>query len=434
MPSAYDAIIIGAGIIGAAIGLELARRGLKTLNVDRHPAAGYGSTSSSCAIIRCFYSTVAASAFALEGYHYWKNWKEYLGVEDERGPARFRETGCLVLKTEANGKLKALLERMQEAGISYEEWSRSAIAEKLPFWDLRLYAPPRRPDEPGFGEPNGGDIEGGVFFPQSGYVGDPQLATHNLQRAAESAGARFRFNAEVGAVLKDERGGVSGIALKTGETVHARIVVNAAGPHSAKINALAGAQGDMRITTRALKREVAHVPAPTPDYEARYFVTSDSDIGCYSRPETGNKILIGSEDPACDARQWVDPDEYSRSFSEQVRNQVMRMAQRIPNLPIPGSIGGVVDCYDVSDDWTPIYDKSCVPGFYMAIGTSGNQFKNCAVSGALMAELIVACENGLDHDRKPMTFRGRYTGREFDAGFFSRLRTINSASSFSVLG
>src|SRR5215207_1560092 len=177
MRSSYDAIIIGAGVIGTAIGLELARRGLKTFNVERHPAAGYGSTSSSCAIIRCFYSTVAASAFALEGYHYWKNWSEYLGVEDERGLARFRETGCLVLKTEANGKLKALLERMQEAGVAYEEWSRSAIGEKLPFWDLRLYAPPRLPEEAGFGEPDGAEIEGGVFFPQRA-----MSATRNLQR------------------------------------------------------------------------------------------------------------------------------------------------------------------------------------------------------------------------------------------------------------
>jgi sarcosine oxidase subunit beta len=52
MSTQYDAIIIGAGIIGGAIGLELARTGSKTLNVDRLPAAGYGSTSNSCAIIR----------------------------------------------------------------------------------------------------------------------------------------------------------------------------------------------------------------------------------------------------------------------------------------------------------------------------------------------------------------------------------------------
>ena len=35
MSRGYDAIIIGAGIIGGAIGLELARTGARTLNVDR---------------------------------------------------------------------------------------------------------------------------------------------------------------------------------------------------------------------------------------------------------------------------------------------------------------------------------------------------------------------------------------------------------------
>ena len=45
MSDQYDAIIIGTGIIGGAIGLELAKRGSRTLNVDKLPAAGYGSTS-----------------------------------------------------------------------------------------------------------------------------------------------------------------------------------------------------------------------------------------------------------------------------------------------------------------------------------------------------------------------------------------------------
>ena len=57
MSDRYDAIIIGAGIIGGAIGLELARKGFRTLNVDKLPAAGYGSTSNTCAIIRFHYST-----------------------------------------------------------------------------------------------------------------------------------------------------------------------------------------------------------------------------------------------------------------------------------------------------------------------------------------------------------------------------------------
>ena len=44
-----DAIIIGAGVIGCAIAFELSKRGFKTLNVDKLPAAGFGSTSNSLA-------------------------------------------------------------------------------------------------------------------------------------------------------------------------------------------------------------------------------------------------------------------------------------------------------------------------------------------------------------------------------------------------
>ena len=58
MAERFDAVIIGAGVIGAAVGLELARRGLRTLNVDALPAAGYGSTSASAAVIRVYYSTL----------------------------------------------------------------------------------------------------------------------------------------------------------------------------------------------------------------------------------------------------------------------------------------------------------------------------------------------------------------------------------------
>ena len=49
MSKSCDAVIIGAGIIGAAIGYELSKRGKKTLNVEMLPASGYGSTSNSFA-------------------------------------------------------------------------------------------------------------------------------------------------------------------------------------------------------------------------------------------------------------------------------------------------------------------------------------------------------------------------------------------------
>ncbi len=126
-------------------------------------------------------------------------------------------------------------------------------------------------------------------------------------------------------------------------------------------------------------------------------------------------------------------------FTDQWPTQVMREAQRIRGLPIPNQPKGVVDLYDASDDWIPIYDKSDLPGFYMAVGTSGNQFKNAPVVGAMMADLIQAdliqaCEAGLDHDAKPYQFWMPYLQRYFNVGFFSRRREINTDSSFSVIG
>ena len=433
MSNSFDAVIIGAGIIGAATALALARAGRKVLVVEKLPASGYGSTGASCAIIRPYYSTVDGSALAYESHFYWRDWADFLGAEDERGLAKYHDCGCLVLETEANGYLKRARELMAAIGAPYEDLGPDQLRERLPMV-LDSFAPARRLEDEGFGEPNGGRMTGGVFFPTGGYISDPQLATHNLQRAAEANGAEFRFNAEV-AEIRKAHGRVAGITLAGGERIDAAIVVNIAGPHSAKITAMAGVEAGMKITTRALRHEVAHVPAPEGfDFEHDGCVFSDNDTATYSRPELGNYVLVGSEDPACDTREWVDPDHYNTEFTEQWRLQALRHAQRFPGTGIPNRSQGVVDLYDVTEDWIPIYDRSDLPGFYMAIGTSGNQFKNAPITGEMMAELIESCEAGRDHDRDPVAFHLRHIDRDISLGFFSRRREINPDSSFSVLG
>ena len=435
MSNSFDAIIIGAGIIGAATALALGRAGRKALVVEKLPASGYGSTGASCAIIRPYYSTVDGSALAYESHFYWRDWAEFLGVEDERGLAKYHDCGCLVLKTEANGYLARACEIMEEIGAPYEHLSPAQLQARLPMV-LDSFAPAKRLEDPDFGEPNGERVTGGVFFPTGGYISDPQLATHNLQRAAEARGAVFRFNAEV-AAIRQAGGKVLGITLADGAEIDAPIVVNIAGPHSAKITAMAGAgvEAGMKIKTRALRHEVAHVPSPEGfDFERDGCVFSDNDAATYSRPELGNHVLVGSEDPPCDPREWVDPDDYNTEFTDQWQHQVLRHAQRFPGTGIPNQTKGVVDLYDVTDDWIPIYDSSDLPGFYMAIGTSGNQFKNAPIAGEMMAELIAACEAGRDHDADPVSFHLRHLDRDISLAFFSRRREINPDSSFSVLG
>ena len=434
MTRKYDAVIIGAGIIGCSIAFELAKKGLKTLNVDKLPAAGYGSTSNSCAVIRLYYSTPEGVSLAHENYSYWVEWEDYLGFRDESGLARYIEKGSIVFKTPRNKNLSMVMKHLNSFGIKYLELTPEDIQERLPITDTRRYGPPKRPEDPNFGRPTGEAVPGAVLVPQSGYMTDPQLSTHNLQRAAEQRGASFQFNAEVVQILNDGNH-VTGITLKDGTHIDSPVVVNVAGPHSCLINRMAGVEEAMKIKTTAIKVEVCHVPSPEGfDYEKDGIILSDGDIGNYSRPEVGNHILIGSEEPDCDELAYVEPETYNRNFTDQWTAQVMRQAQRIKGLPIPNQPKGVVDLYDMTEDWIPIYDKSDLPGFYMAVGTSGNQYKNAPVVGKMMARLIDECEGGHDPDSKPLQFQLKRTGRVLDMGRYSRLREINRDSSFSVIG
>ena len=104
------------------------------------------------------------------------------------------------------------------------------------------------------------------------------------------------------------------------------------------------------------------------------------------------------------------------------------------SLKIPNNVQGIADLYDVSDDWIPIYDKSSIDGFYMAIGSSGNQFKNAPVAGKMMAELIEYVSKGNNHDEAPLIFKLPNLDYNLDLSFFSRKRKINKESSFSVVG
>jgi sarcosine oxidase subunit beta len=434
MSKAYDAIIIGAGIIGCCIAYEICKMGQRTLNIDFQPAAGAGSTANSCGNVRFYYSTQDGVATAYESARYWHNWQEYIGVADPRGIAAFHNTGSVFIKNKVIDwpKVKA---NFDSVGVKYEEWDLPTLQHKIPVADFHSFYPPRRPEDPKFYETSKKWLEGACYTPESGYVGDPQLATQNVEAAALAAGANFRYNQRVVEIRRANQK-VLGVTLSSGEQIDTPIVVNVAGPHSFQITRMAGQSDRSQIQTRALRHEV-HVVPPPDNYlpEEEGFHINDADIGAYYRPEAGNLILTGSVDPECDPKEWADPDKFDRQVSNSQWNaQIYRLARRIPGLKIPNQPSGIVDLYDVSDDWIPIYDKSDLKGYYQAIGTSGNQFKTAPVAGAMMAHLIDRVEQGYDHDAVPLTYTLPHLGITIDMAAFHRNREINRNSSFSVIG
>ena len=213
-------------------------------------------------------------------------------------------------------------------------------------------------------------------------------------------------------------------------------MVNVGGPHSGLINTLAGVTDGMRIGHRPLRQEVFIVEAPEGlRLDDGMPAVADLDIGYYLRPQIGGTWLVGGTEPECDELHWVtNPDEFDEYPTvEQFEVSMMRLARRVPQFGVPHRPVGLAALYDVSDDWVPLYDKSDLPGFFMACGSSGNQFKNAPLAGQFMREIIDAEAAGVDHDQQPVQFTGARTGRTINLGSFSRRRE-KSVTSGTVMG
>ena len=158
----------------------------------------------------------------------------------------------------------------------------------------------------------------------------------------------------------------------------------------------------MRIGHRPLRQEVFAVPAPPGLLlaDGAPFV-ADLDLGQYFRPQAGGTLLVGGTEAACDPMEWIDdPDVFDDMASvEGWERSTLRLARRVPGLGIPLRPTGLAALYDVADDWVPIYDRSSLDGFFMACGTSGNQFKNAPLAGQFIRALVDAADAG-DRSRR----------------------------------
>ena len=119
--------IIGAGVIGCSIALELRRRGFEVTVVDRNGDVGHGSTSASCGIVRRFYSQPGMIAMAHEAAGIWADWAGYVGPLDE-DLAVFRRPGIVFIVPRLDDTVRALVAEMQRIGIKASLLSPEEVA------------------------------------------------------------------------------------------------------------------------------------------------------------------------------------------------------------------------------------------------------------------------------------------------------------------
>lgn len=196
-----DVVVVGAGVLGAAIFHELADRGVDVTLVERD-LAGLGTTASSGGIVRCYHDDPELVDRAIHGWRFYQEFASRTGEE-----VLFHESGFLYLPD---------VERVEYARKEAERIAAAAPAEWLEPGDLE-----RR-----FGRLLHDCAHGAVWEPRAGYL-DPTDVTQGYLRAGRRKGGRLLEGLEVRALL-ESGGRVRGVHTSTG-VVRANTVVLATG-------------------------------------------------------------------------------------------------------------------------------------------------------------------------------------------------------------
>ncbi len=364
MKKQYDAIIIGAGIMGCSTAFELSKRGMKIALFEKE-GIGAGSTGKSSAIIRQHYSNRLTARMALHSLRMFQNFADEVG-----GESGFTENGFLVVVAAKDQEgLHANIAMQQEIGVRTQIISPQEAQEMMPALEIS-------------------DLVEVAFEPESGYA-DPNLTVNAYANAAKALGAEIFLEEEITA-LRFDGDKIVGVDSAR-RSADAPLVLNTAGPWGARVAKLAG----IDVPIDACRVQVAFFGRPD-SHAADHPVVVDFIHSSYFRAETGQLTLAGLIDPA-EAEAIVPPDDFPEQLDQTFILDIgERIVKRYPPMEQSAARGGYASLYAITPDWHPIVDE-LIPGsgFYISAGFSGHGFKLGPAVGLMTADLLSAVSDPL---------------------------------------
>src|SRR6266508_1878943 len=353
MNQTYDAIVIGAGVMGASIAYNLSQRGLKALILERQSIA-VGATGASSGLVRMHYDIEVDSALAWQSFHFFKNWRDRIG-----GECGFKRTGFLqIVSPDKNEQLRGNVEMQKRIDI---------LTEVVTAAEVKKIAPMFKTD----------DFELAAYEPESGYA-DPTLTTNSFITNAKACGSGLMQDCEVTGI-RVSGGKVVGVESNRG-SFDAPIIVNCAGTFADRI----GKMVEVEIPLTTWSHDVAFVRRPAK--VGMHPTVIDDALSMYFRPE-GVLTLIGFED----YNRMGEPPESDLGHVD--KEFVMRAIDRICERMEGMEEGSLPSTHVGRDGLTPdqraIIGQAGPDGFYIACGFSGTGFKLSPAVGVCMAELIL---------------------------------------------
>ena len=214
--SSADAVVIGAGLVGAAVAHELVLAGLSVVIVDRGTVASGSTGAGEGNILVSDKEPGPELDLAVLSRALWAELLDDLGHVAELEP----KGGVVVASDESSwSSLRDFAGRQRSAGVTAQEANPG---------DLRVLEPNLRPD-----------LIGGVFYPEDMQV-QPMLAAAHLLRLATERGALTRLDrCLVVGIDTAPDGSINGVRTAQGR-ISTPIVINCAGTWGGEVAALAG--------------------------------------------------------------------------------------------------------------------------------------------------------------------------------------------------
>ncbi|MFJ7068680.1 NAD(P)/FAD-dependent oxidoreductase [Streptomyces sp. NPDC101115] len=380
-----DAVVIGAGVVGAACAYYAARSGLSVAVVDRGPVAGGTTGAGEGNLLVSDKGAGPELDLALLSTRLWRELSDALPADIEYEP----KGGLVVAHDEPTLKaLRVFAESQRTAGVRADE-----IAAE----DLTTLEPHLSPDQ-----------AGGFRYPQDAQVQPAKAAA----RLLEAAGVPVHLGEEVTEILRTPTGRITGVRTPRRELL-APAVVNAAGTWGGDVARLAGTslpvlpRRGFVLVTEPLPRMVRH-KVYAADYVADVASGSASlQSSAVVEGTPSGPVLIGA------TRERVG---FDRSLSlEALRRLATQAAGLFPFLADVEVIRAYHGFRPYLPDHLPaIGADPRVPGLYHACGHEGAGIGLAPATGALLAASLTGSEPPLDPT--PFSPSRDFTHHEGEAG------------------
>ena len=312
MKDSYDVVIVGGAVIGSSVAYFLTANpdfDGSVLIIERDPTFAQASTSLSSSAIRNQFSNPINVQIGQFGTKFIREFADTMEVDGEKPDLGFHEGGYLFLAS-TDDQAQVLRDNhdvQKSLGADVVLWEPGQIEAAFPHIrvdDLQLAS---------YGQSGEG------WFSNTGIM-------NGFRKKARAQGADYLIDEVVD--ITREGDCITGVVLKSGQTIACGTLVNASGPRAARTAAMAGLSIPVEPRKRSLfVFDCAKTPEGTANVNNGRLPLMINPSGSFCRPE-GQYFLSGTvpaEDPAVDwddfeprheefERIWMDLAERSESF------------------------------------------------------------------------------------------------------------------------